>query len=205
MWIPIALSRDVPAGVTRAVILAGQEIVIWRGESGAAQVWEDRCPHRGMRLSFGFVRGDALNCLYHGWQYGAGASCQKIPAHPDLTVPPTIKARAYVSTETGGMVWVNMDDVPGPPPVFLAGRPIASLAIATTPQTLFRLLDAAPNSDTQLIETRLADVAVNLGWHVPGPDRLMLHAVAIDPGDVESRVLLALHKVRADAEQKVAA
>ena len=80
-WIPIALSRDVPVGVTRAVIVDTREVMIWRGEDGVAQVWEDRCPHRGMRLSLGFVRGNALNCLYHGWQYGAGANCLRIPAH----------------------------------------------------------------------------------------------------------------------------
>ena len=60
VWVPIALSRDVPMGTTRAVILDGQELVVWRGEGRTVQVWEDRCPHRGMRLSFGFVRGDAL-------------------------------------------------------------------------------------------------------------------------------------------------
>ena len=202
MWIPIALSRDVPRTATRAVIIEGKELVVWRGESGAAQIWEDRCPHRGMRLSFGFVRGDSLNCLYHGWQYGAGAGCERIPAHPDLTVPPTIKANAYAAAETGGMIWVSFDAAPGLPPLFLAGRPIASLAIATTPETLFQLLDKKPTTDDQIIETTLEGVPVNIGWHVPGPNKLMLHAVALDPGNVESKVLVALHRLRAEAEKR---
>jgi nitrite reductase/ring-hydroxylating ferredoxin subunit len=201
----MALSRDVPRKTTRAVIIGGKELVIWRSESGGAQVWEDRCPHRGMRLSFGFVRGDSLNCLYHGWEYGAGASCRRIPAHSDLTVPPTIKANAFASTETGGMIWVSFDDAPGLPPVFLAGRPIASLAIATTTETLFQLLQGTPAPEAQLIEVTLADTQVNVGWHVVGPDKLMLHAVALDPGNVESKVLIALHKLRAEAEKKAAA
>ncbi|RYE09844.1 MAG: Rieske (2Fe-2S) protein [Hyphomicrobiales bacterium] len=202
MWIPIALSRDVPRKATRAVIIEGNELVIWRGESGAAQVWEDRCPHRGMRLSFGFVRGDSLNCLYHGWEYGAGASCQRIPAHPDLAVPPSIKANAYASTETGGMVWVNFDAEPGLPPVFLAGKPIASLAIDAQPETLFQLLGSRPDGPDQIVETNIDGVPVNIGWHVVSDDKLMLHAVALDPGNVESKVLVALHKLRADAEKK---
>ena len=86
-WTPIALGRDVPAGVTRAVLLDGRELVIWRG-NGGAHVWEDRCPHRGMRLSLGFVRDNSLNCLYHGWQYGASSSCIRIPAHPTWQWPP---------------------------------------------------------------------------------------------------------------------
>lgn len=205
MWIPLALSRDIPRGVTRAVILDGQELVIWRGESGGVQIWEDRCPHRGMRLSFGFVRGDSLNCLYHGWEYGAGASCQRIPAHPDLTVPPSIRASAFASAETGGMIWVNLSEASAAPPVFLAGRAIASLAMATTAETLFQLLRGTPAPDAQLLEVTLADTQANIGWHVVGPEKLMLHAVALDPRNVESRVLLALHKLRAEAEQKAAA
>jgi nitrite reductase/ring-hydroxylating ferredoxin subunit len=203
MWVPIALSRDVPKGMTRAVILKGQELVIWRGEAGTAQVWEDRCPHRGMRLSFGFVRGDTLNCLYHGWQYGAGASCARIPAHPDLAVPPTIKANSYASTETGGMVWVNLGE-PALPPVFLAGLPVASLAIMSDIGTVLRLCGATPDSNAQVFETVLDGVALNIGWHVPAPGKVMLHVVARDPG-VESKALIALHRLRADAERKAAA
>jgi nitrite reductase/ring-hydroxylating ferredoxin subunit len=205
MWIPIALSRDIPEGVTRAVILEGRELVIWRSESGVAQVWEDRCPHRGMRLSFGFVRGETLNCLYHGWQYGASASCQRIPAHPDLTVPPTIRANAYVSAETGGLILVNFDAEPGPPPVLLAGRPIASLAIATVPERIDELAAGTPIDSVQGLAAVIDGVDVTLGWHVSGPGRLMLHAVALNPGNVESRVLVALHKLRAAAEQRDAA
>ena len=205
MWIPIALSRDVPPGVTRAVLLEGKELVAWRSDSRALQVWEDRCPHRGMRLSFGFVRGETLNCLYHGWQYGADGPCKRIPAHPDLNVPPTIRANAFASAETGGFILVNFDPDPGPPPVLLAGRPIATLAIATTPNRVGELVTGTPLDNIQGLSAVLDDITVNLCWHVAGPQRLMLHAVAVDPGDVETRVLRALHKLRADAERQAAA
>ncbi|GIS36806.1 MAG: hypothetical protein Ct9H90mP8_2260 [Pseudomonadota bacterium] len=29
---------------------------------------DNRCPHRGTRLSLGFFSGKQLACLYHGWQ-----------------------------------------------------------------------------------------------------------------------------------------
>lgn len=205
MWIPIALSRDVPPGVTRAAIVEGRELVAWRSENRALQVWEDRCPHRGMRLSFGFVRGESLNCLYHGWEYGAAGPCQRIPAHPDLVVPGTIRANAYASAETGGFILVSFDPESGPPPVLLAGRPIASLAIATTPETIAGLVAGTPLDSIQGVSATFDGITVNLGWHVVGLDRLMLHAVAVDPGDIETRVLRALHKLRADAERKVVA
>ena len=36
----------------------GYRMVLWRGLDGTPYALEDRCPHRGMRLSFGFVRGN---------------------------------------------------------------------------------------------------------------------------------------------------
>lgn len=206
VWVPIALSRDVPVGTTRAVILDGQELVVWRGDGRTAQVWEDRCPHRGMRLSFGFVRGDALNCLYHGWEYGAGAACRRIPAHPDLTVPPTIKAKTFASAETGGMIWVDLAGASAPPPVVLAGLPIVSLAVmADLPAVLRRLGDPLPHAEAQLVEASLDGVPLTIGWHVPAAGKIMLHVVSTDPGNVESKALVALHRLRADAERREAA
>jgi nitrite reductase/ring-hydroxylating ferredoxin subunit len=205
MWTAIALSRDVPRGVTRAVILEGSELVVWRAQGGAVQVWEDRCPHRGMRLSYGFVRGEALNCLYHGWQYGVAGSCLRIPAHPDLSVPPTIKANAYPAAESGGFILTSLDGDAGLPPVLLAGRPIASLAVGASVETVLGLFNGTPLDNLAGLDATLDGVSVNLAWHVVSADKLMLHAVAIDPGGVETRVLRRLHKLRADAEGKVAA
>jgi phenylpropionate dioxygenase-like ring-hydroxylating dioxygenase large terminal subunit len=200
MWVPIALSRDIPAGVTRAIILDGYELVAWRGDGGAVQVWEDRCPHRGTRLSYGFVRGDRLNCLYHGWEYGTGASCHRIPAHPDLAVPATIRAKAYAATESGGMVLVELS-APGVPPVLLAGLPVATLAVSAGIDTVFAHLEPRPLLDVQAFETTLEGVALTIGWHAPQPGRVMLHVVARDVG-VESKALIALHRLRAACEGK---
>ncbi|RDJ93358.1 DUF3416 domain-containing protein, partial [Lacticaseibacillus rhamnosus] len=67
--------------------------VVWRGPDGTARAWADRCPHRGMRLSFGYVRENTLTCIYHGWSFGSGpgagaARCLGVPAHPGMTPPP---------------------------------------------------------------------------------------------------------------------
>lgn len=104
-WYPVALSSAIEAGTSAGAVLDGQEIVVWRDTSGAAHVWEDRCPHRGMKMSFGFVRGDHIACLYHGWEYDPAGQCRKIPAHPDLEVPKTICMKTYGCAEAGGMIW----------------------------------------------------------------------------------------------------
>jgi phenylpropionate dioxygenase-like ring-hydroxylating dioxygenase large terminal subunit len=164
-WTAIALSRDVPPESTRAVRVDDREIVVWRGAEGTVQVWEDRCPHRGMRLSYGFVRGNVLNCLYHGWKYGASGSCAGIPAHPDLNVPPTIRATAFPVRERGGMVWTSFDGDAGEVPALPdAVVPIASVAVGvrlTVPTTV------SVDGGTVFLQA-----------HTPGPEKTTVHAVA---------------------------
>ena len=141
-WIPIALSADIEGGSAAPAIVAGTEVAIWRDESGAVHAWQDRCPHRGMRLSFGFVRGDVLTCLYHGWRYGADGSCRFIPAHPDLTPPKTICVDAYVCVEQSGLVWMRRAGADGAPAVAFEAEtiPARSLAIDAQPDSVFAIL-----------------------------------------------------------------
>jgi len=114
-WHPISLSESVESGTSAGVQLLGRELVVWRDSAGAAHTWEDRCPHRGMRLSFGFVRNDRIACLYHGWQYDTGGQCRYIPAHPDLVVPETIKVPVYAVREQYGMIWTALEGDPALP------------------------------------------------------------------------------------------
>lgn len=115
-WHPVGLSDSIEASSSAGTRLLEQELVVWRDNSGVAHVWEDRCPHRGMKLSFGFVRGDHIACLYHGWQYNGGGHCQYIPAHPALDVPKTIKVPVYPAHERGGMIWTTLSENPVPVP-----------------------------------------------------------------------------------------
>ena len=199
-WIPIALSRDVPVGVTRAVIVDNREVMIWRGDDGVAQVWEDRCPHRGMRLSLGFVRGNALNCLYHGWQYGAGANCLRIPAHPDLTVPPTIRANAYAAAETGGMVWMN-EAAANEPPILPELTPILSLAVEAAPERVLAALSSSTAGP--LVTLPLAGQTLQIGWHRVHAEKTMLHAAGT--GTDIAAATAHLRALRYSLEQGVAA
>jgi len=108
-WTAVALAADIAPATSAGVVVEGAEIVVWRDAEGAVHAWEDRCPHRGMKLSFGFVKGDRIACLYHGWEYDADGRCRYIPAHPDLDVPATICTNRYGATEAGGFLWVAAD------------------------------------------------------------------------------------------------
>jgi nitrite reductase/ring-hydroxylating ferredoxin subunit len=145
-WYAVALSDGLQVGTSAGTRLFGKEMVIWRDAHGAAHVWEDRCPHRGMRLSFGFVRNDRIACLYHGWQYDAAGQCRGIPAHPDLQVPKTIRVATYASCECVGMVWVYSKlAVESPPDLSLdcpQVRPVRSIYIDRDPDAVLESLIA---------------------------------------------------------------
>jgi phenylpropionate dioxygenase-like ring-hydroxylating dioxygenase large terminal subunit len=201
MWMPIALSRDVPKGATRGVVLANRELALWRGEGGAVQVWEDRCPHRGMRLSFGFVRGDSLNCLYHGWQYGTHASCVRIPAHPGLEVPATIKANAFPAIEAGGMIWTA--DIAGlAAPILPDSTPLASLAV-DAPVDAFAWSSWPRIENAQAVAYEMNETRFYIGWHAAGAGTTMIHCATIGLAD-RPAALKALRTLRGSTEGLVA-
>jgi nitrite reductase/ring-hydroxylating ferredoxin subunit len=191
-WHPVGLSHSIEAGSSAGTRLFGQELVVWRDTSGAAHVWEDRCPHRGMKLSFGFVRGDHIACLYHGWQYDRAGYCQYIPAHPDLDVPKTFKVPVYLTKEQGGMIWTTLSENPPPLPAdrdqtvplrslyFDCGVAAAIAALGTV-----RLTPFASQGLTDTTVRRLTETLYTVS---SGDDRLQIGIQAIS----ETRTALHL-------------
>lgn len=200
-WVPIALSGTIEASTSTGVIIDGEEIVVWRDSKGAAHVWEDRCPHRGMRMSFGFVRGDHIACLYHGWQYDTGGQCQYIPAHPDLEVPKTIKIPTYAVAEKGGIIWTSLAaagaDPAELPDVAGSATPVRSLYVDCPLDLALDLLarTALPGEPEpaqcekisgNLISLSGAGLRLIIAVQSIGPAKTGLHMVLMDaaPGSV---------------------
>lgn len=128
-WTPVALLRDLPPLVVMPVTVDGVDLALWRSASGRIAAWADRCPHRGMRLSHGFVRGEALSCIYHGWSYAQSGQCQRIPAHPDLEPPEAIRVPVHHAAEAGGVIWVALDTVTTSPPALAGVQPLRSVTL----------------------------------------------------------------------------
>lgn len=78
-WYPVAASwmvTDEPVGLTRL----GEDIVVWRDKDGSVHVIENRCPHRGARLSMGWNLGDRIACWYHGIEVNQDGVVVEVPA-----------------------------------------------------------------------------------------------------------------------------
>lgn len=130
-WAPVALSSDLPPGTVIPAWTSVGPIALWRGQSGRATASSDRCPHRGMRLSHGFVRGEALSCIYHGWSYSLSGGCIRIPAHPDLVPPETIRVAIQQVEDAGGILWVAIGQPATQPPQLDELIPLRSLNVKT--------------------------------------------------------------------------
>lgn len=106
-WHPVASTDSVVAKPLAARLL-GEDIVLWRDDTGAVRAWPDQCPHRGDRLSLGRVEGGRLECPYHGWQFAASGQCVHVPALPSFTPPATHCIRHFDAREAHGLVWVRL-------------------------------------------------------------------------------------------------
>ena len=107
-WYPVELSQHVREGQVVQSVLHGQELAMWRPLAGRVQAWENRCPHRSVRLTLGFVEGDQLVCRYHGWRYGSDGRCTGVPSTPALAPPPAACVRTYMCRESDGVVWASL-------------------------------------------------------------------------------------------------
>ena len=109
-WHPIAAANDLPFRHVFHGQLLGRELAVWRADDGYLNVWENRCLHRGSRLSIGINDGRELKCQYHGWRYAnRTAGCTYIPAHPADAPARTIRNRTFPAEERYGLVWSSLN------------------------------------------------------------------------------------------------
>jgi len=119
-WAPIAASDELAGGHIVEALFEGRSLALWRDSAGAAHAWPNRCPHRGVLLSLGTVDGDSLVCRYHGWRFsGADGRCTRIPAHPGLAPPASVRIEALALREAAGLIWCSND----PEAAFIAPEP----------------------------------------------------------------------------------
>src|SRR5690606_19820263 len=77
-WYVAARSVEVTSKLMSRWIL-GDPIVFYRRPDGVAAALVDRCVHRQMPLSLGRLKGDSIECGYHGLTYAPDGTCTRIP------------------------------------------------------------------------------------------------------------------------------
>ena len=103
---PIALQRDVQPGSIVRCKFRGVELIVWRDDADGVHVWEDRCPHRGVRLSAGRNLGDCIQAVYHGWKFGKDGGVIDIPAEGH-SARADIRVKVFTCAVAGDFVWIG--------------------------------------------------------------------------------------------------
>jgi phenylpropionate dioxygenase-like ring-hydroxylating dioxygenase large terminal subunit len=113
-WMPALLSNEVPAPDSDPVRvrLLGEDLIAFRDTDGQVGLVQNNCPHRGASLFFGRNEEAGLRCVYHGWKFDVEGNCIDMPNEPaESDFRTKVRATAYPTHESGGIVWTYM----GPP------------------------------------------------------------------------------------------
>ena len=110
-WQPVALSQEL-SNVAKAIRILGEDLVVFRDQSGQIGVLHRHCLHRGASLEYGIIMPRGIKCCYHGWHYDIDGSILEVPSEPkDSPVRQRFRQGAYPATERDGIVFAYF----GPP------------------------------------------------------------------------------------------
>lgn len=116
---PIMFSKEVALNKPTKVKVLDKNLVVWRTDAKSSSTSpkqllncvEDRCSHRGAKLSSGSVVGNCIECPYHGWQFDGLGKCTILPQAKDKKAP-TKRAniQSFPIIERDGIVWMSFSD-----------------------------------------------------------------------------------------------
>ena len=106
-WYAAARAQDITRALTPCRLL-NERLVLYRKEDGSPVALFDRCPHRFAPLSLGKLRGDTVECGYHGMAFDCTGACVRVPAQE--RIPTAAQVRSYPAIERYGLVFVWMGE-----------------------------------------------------------------------------------------------
>jgi len=130
-WFMVADAADVTTKPS-AVRYFGQDLALYRGQSGRVVMLDAYCPHMGTHMSANttsfvlqdgsHVEGDSIRCPYHAWRFGPDGKCNHIP-YFDGPIPAAAQVRSWHVIERYGCVWTWHDAEGGAPDFDLPALP----------------------------------------------------------------------------------
>ncbi|MEK5057309.1 Rieske 2Fe-2S domain-containing protein [Paenibacillus shunpengii] len=64
----VAYESDIDVLGTRVVMIENTEVALFKLSDGTIKALENRCPHKGGKLSEGMVCGSNVHCPLHDWK-----------------------------------------------------------------------------------------------------------------------------------------
>ncbi|MBL0915549.1 MAG: Rieske (2Fe-2S) protein [Sphingopyxis sp.] len=103
-WFGVGWSSDFAVGEPVLRRYFGEDMVLYRAETGRMVAVYAYCPHMGARLDVGGkVEGECITCPFHRWKWDADGKNVDIP-YAEKTMK--AKLKTYPVVESGNMVWM---------------------------------------------------------------------------------------------------
>jgi 5,5'-dehydrodivanillate O-demethylase len=112
-WQPVARSDQIEAGRARPIKVMGEDLTLYRGTTGKTHLIGGVCAHRRTVLHTGWIEGDELRCMYHGWKYDSAGQCTEMPAEND-SLRKSVRIAGYPTNEYHGLIFAYMGEAPAP-------------------------------------------------------------------------------------------
>ncbi len=104
-WYVAAWSSEIENSLQQVLVL-GEKICIFRNQDEEVIAMEDACPHRKLPLSKGRIKGNTVECGYHGLTFDCAGQCVWAPGGG--RIPSAARVRPYPVHEKYGLVWIWM-------------------------------------------------------------------------------------------------
>lgn len=202
-WMMVASGAAVTS-TPAAARFFGEDVVLYRGQSGKAVMVEAYCPHMGAHLAVGAsgatarhcvqVKGDAIRCPNHGWIFDADGRCIDIPYSP-MKIPDTLRIHSWHLEERGGLIFAWYDAEGGEPTYELPELPYWQ-----DPQWLCGEVIEMGEWDVHPMELAEHGVDKIHLANVHGADRVVYHKVTFDNHKAETESHTAMVDSQSGAE-----
>lgn len=116
-WHCLGLVDEYRDGQPHTLNAFGTRLVAYLGADGEVHTLDSFCPHMGADLSRGQISGNAIQCPFHAWRWGADGRCEHIPYAK--RIPPKARVKSWPTSIQNKLlfVWNDPEGLPPPPEV----------------------------------------------------------------------------------------
>ena len=102
-WFHVSTSEDIAVGEAKTIRYFGQDMVLFRTESGDVSCLDAYCPHMGAHLGYGIhdlagkggeVKGESIVCPFHAWKFDTEGAVTDVPYAKNI--PPKVKDKQCI-------------------------------------------------------------------------------------------------------------
>ncbi|MGA2552312.1 MAG: aromatic ring-hydroxylating dioxygenase subunit alpha [Burkholderiaceae bacterium] len=116
-WHPVGRSATTNERPKKVRIL-GEDLILFRDQSGRPGLLHAPCCHRGTTLFYGKVERDGIRCCYHGWLFDVIGHCLEQPCEPEGGLHrDRVRQPWYPVEERYGLVFAYLGPLDRKPPL----------------------------------------------------------------------------------------